>query len=168
MGNKGVRTKQNMKKLMMTAAVAAIACGCITNHKNDGGDACLKPAIAKDIVHEKYSVEKNPVTAAESINYLQIGPLSFTWGGTATHFADCVPIGKVNEYFGYTPQQEAQNGAFANACDQAKCDNIVGARYKYTNEKYFIYGKVTCEATGYPAKLTGVELIENKTPCCCK
>ena len=156
-----------MKKLMMTAAVAAIACGCITNVKNDGGDACLKPTIAKDIVHEKYAVEKNPVTAAESINYLQFGPFSFTWGGTATHISSRAPIGDVR-FTGPTPQQKAQNGAFANACDQAKCDNIVGARYKYTDEYYFIYGKVTCEATGYPAKLTGVELIENKTPGCCK
>ena len=156
-----------MKKLMMAAAVAAIACGCITNHKNDGGDACLKPAIAKDIVHEKYSVEQTPVTAAESINYINLFYFSFSWGGTATHFADNAPIGDVR-FTGLTPQQKAQNGAFANACDQAKCDDIVGARYKYTDENYFIYGKVTCEATGYPAKLTGVELIENKTPCCCK
>ena len=153
-----------MKKLMMTAAVAAIACGCITNHKNDGGDACLKPAIVKDIVHEKYAVEKNPVTAAESINYIQFGPFSFTWGGTATHIADRAPIGDVR-FTGPTPQQKAQNGAFANACDQAKCDSIVGARYKYTHEDYLIYGKVTCEATGYPSKLTGVELIENKGCC---
>ena len=156
-----------MKKMMMAAAVAAIACGCITNHKNDGGDACLKPAIAKDIVHEKYSVEQTPVTAAESINYINLFYFSFSWGGTATHFADKAPIGDVR-FTGLTPQQKAQNGAFANACDQAKCDNIVGARYKYTDENYFIYGKVTCEATGYPAKLTGVELIENKTPCGCK
>ena len=156
-----------MKKLMLTAAVAAIACGCITNHKNVGGDACLKPAIAKDVVHEKYSVEQTPVTAAESINYINLLYFNIAWGGTATHFADNAPIGDVL-WSGLTPQQKAQNGAFANACDQAKCDNIVGARYKYTDENYFIYGKVTCEATGYPAKLTGVELIENKTPCCCK
>ena len=156
-----------MKKLMMTAALAALACGCITNFKNDGGDACLKPAIAKDIVHEKYTVDQNPVTAAESLTYINFGLFNVSWGGTATHFADNAPIGAVR-WTGLTPQQKAQNGAFANACDQAKCDNVVGARYKYTVENYLIYGKVTCEATGYPAKLTGVELIENKTPGCCK
>lgn len=153
-----------MKKLLMAASIAAVACGCITTDKNDGGDACLKPTIVKDIVHEKYSVDTNPVTAAESLTYIKFGPYNFSWGGTATHIADNAPIGNVN-FFGLTPWQKAQNGAFANACDQAKCDNIVGARYKYTNEDYFIYGKVTCEATGYPAKLTGVELIENKGCC---
>ena len=155
-----------MKKLVMAAAVAAMACGCVTNVKNDGGDACLKPLIAKDVIHEKYSVEKNPVTAAESLNYIKIGPFNFTWGGTATHFSSQAPIGDV--FVMPTPQQKAQNGAFANACDQAKCDNIVGARYKYTDEFYVVYGKVTCEATGYPSKITGVELIENKEPCCLK
>ena len=37
-----------MKKLMMAAALAALACGCVTVNKNDGGDACLKPKICKD------------------------------------------------------------------------------------------------------------------------
>ena len=63
---------------------------------------------------------------------------------------------------------EAQNGAYANACDKAKCDAIVGAHYKVRIEDYFVFKKLTCEIFGYPAKITGVELIENKSlPCCC-
>ena len=63
---------------------------------------------------------------------------------------------------------KAKNGAYANACDAAKCDQVVGARYKVTTEDYFVFKKINAEITGYPASLTGVELIENKTPCACK
>lgn len=154
----------NMKKTAMLAvAASALAMtGCVMTGKNDGGDACLKPDIAKDIVHEKYAVEKDAITVTETLSFLRLGPWSITWGGTATHVAEGAPVGGVS-IFGMTLHQKALNGAFANACDQAGCDSLVGARYNYMVEDYWIFGKVTCEAKGYPAKLTGVELIENKS-----
>ena len=145
-----------MKKLMMAAALAALATGCITVNKNDGGDACLKPAIAKDIVHEKYEVGTTPVTATESLNVL-FGLIS--WGKTATHIADDAPYRFFDKY------AIVRNGAYANACDQAKCDSIVGTRYNVRVEDYYVFKKLTCEISGYPAKIVGVELIENKVPC---
>lgn len=150
-----------MKKLMMAAALAALATGCITVNKNDGGDDVLKPAIAKDVVHEKYEVGTTPVTATESLNVLFN---LIVWGKTATHHADEAPYRFLDKV------GQAKNGAYANACDQAKCDSIVGARYNVRVEDYFVFKKLTCEITGYPAKITGVELIENKTPpaCTCK
>ena len=57
------------------------------------------------------------------------------------------------------------NGAYANACDAAKCDQLVGTRYKVTTEDYFVYAKCKAEVTGYPAKIVGVEAI---TPPCIK
>ena len=59
-----------------------------------------------------------------------------------------------------------RTGAYANACDAAKCDQIVGAKYKVKTTDYFVFKIYDAEITGYPATLTGVELIENKTPCC--
>ena len=38
-----------MKKLMVIAAIAALATGCVTNYRNDGGNADLKPTIVRDI-----------------------------------------------------------------------------------------------------------------------
>ena len=150
-----------MKKLMMAAVVAAVACGCITNVKNDGGDACLQPSVVKDIVHEKFTVADKTVSAQDKINCL-FGFIS--WGSTATHFADAVcGQGPFMNAVG-----RAKNGAYANACDAAKCDQIVGAKYKVTTEDYFVFKKIQAEISGYPASLTGVELIENKTPCACK
>ena len=155
----GKGNRKEMKKLMMAVALAALATGCITVNKNDGGDDILKPAIAKDIVHEKYEVGKTPVTATESLNVL-FGFI--VWGKTATHRADEAP------YKWFDKVGEAKNGAYANACDQAKCDSIVGTRYNIRIENYFVFKKLSCEITGYPAKITGVELIENKgAPCGC-
>jgi len=148
-----------MKKLMMTAALVALAAGCVSVRKNDGGDSVLTPTIVKDIVHEKYMVGETPVTATESLNVL-FGLI--TWGKTATHHADAAPYGFLDKV------GQVKNGAYANACDQAKCDSIVGTHYNVRVEDYFVFKKLTCEITGYPAKITGVELIENKSSCCCK
>ena len=152
-----------MKKLMIIgAAVAAMGLtGCVTAAKNDGGEACLRPRIERDIAHEMYSIEKNPVKASESLTYIGFGPFAIAWGGTATHFSTRAPVGSVS-LTGMTLQQKAINGAFANACDKAGCDDLVGARYNYKHENYIVFGKVSCEAVGYPAKLTGVELIPYK------
>ena len=150
-----------MKKLMMAAAVAAVACGCVSVNQNDGGNACRKPCIAKDIVHEKFTVANKTVSAQDQVNCL----FNFiTWGSSATHIADavCAPA------FDFGGVAKAKNGAYANACDAAKCDQVVGAKYKVTTEDYFVFKKVKAEITGYPATLTGVEVIENKTPCCVK
>ena len=150
-----------MKKLMIAAALAALASGCVTVHKNDGGDACLKPDVKKDIVHEKYEVGTTPVTATESLNVL-FGFISF--GKTATHIADQAP------FTFWDKIGEVRNGAYANACDQAKCDSIVGTHYNVRVEDYYVFKKLTCEVTGYPAKITGVELIPaaSCSSCSCK
>ena len=148
-----------MKKLMMAMALVALGCGCVSTHKNDGGDASLEVPVVKDVVHEKYEIKNDPVTGEESLNVL-CGLI--VWGKTATHYADAAPF-RFFDKIG-----EAKNGAYANACDKAKCDAIVGAHYKVRIEDYFVFKKMTCEIFGYPAKITGVELIENKSlPCCC-
>ena len=150
-----------MKRIIIGAAIAALACGCVSVRQNDGGNACRKPCIAKDIVHEKFTVSDKTVTANDQINCL-FGFIS--WGSTATHFAEAV--------CGQGPfinaVAKAKNGAYANACDAAKCDQVVAAKYKVTTEDYFVFKKINAKITGYPASLTGVELIENKTPCACK
>ena len=148
-----------MKKLMMAAAVAALASGCITVNKNDGGDACLKPQICKDCVHEKYTVAEQPVTAKATV----VGICGlFTIGDPeVTHISDQAPASRFA--FGSVPK--AMNGAYSKACDAAKCDSIVGARYTVTKTSYVVYDTTTVEVTGYPAKLTGVELVP--APCCC-
>lgn len=148
-----------MKKIMIGAVIAAVACGCVSVNKNDGGNACRRPCIAKDIVHEKFTVSDKVVTAQDNVNCL-FGLIC--WGSTATHTADAV-CGQ-NPFFANFIDK-VKNGAYANACDSAKCDQIVGAKYKVTVNDYFVFKQCKAEISGYPATLTGVELIENKVPC---
>ena len=151
-----------MNKLIGAAIIGAVACGCVSVNQNDGAMPCRKPCIAKDIVHEKFTVGKDTVKAHDQV-YCLLGCLC--WGSSATHTADAVPCKPFEMCCGIS---KAKNGAYANACDAAKCDQIVGAKYKVTTDDYFVFKKTKAEVCGYPATLTGVEVIENTKPCCCK
>ena len=159
-----------MKKVMLGAVVSLLFAGCISVNQNDGGNACRKPCIAKDIVHEKFTVAKNTVSAQDKLYGICFGPINFTFGSSATHEADavCEKEGSFFEKIFPSGAAKAKNGAYANACDAAKCDQIVGAKYKVKTTNYFVFRIYEAEITGYPSSLTGVELIENKTPCCLK
>jgi len=138
-----------MKKLMMVGTLAAIACGCVTVNKNDGGDSAIAPNVIKDTIREKYDVGKKTVTASDKINCL-FGFIC--WGSTATHIADLSDAG-----FGGVGK--AKNGAYANACDAGKCDAIVGTKYTVTTDDYFVFKKINAEVTGYPVKISGAEVV---------
>lgn len=151
-----------MNKSMIGAALAVIACGCVSVRQNDGGSSCREPLIARDIVHEKFEVANNVVSAQDQMNCL-FGFIC--WGSSATHIADAVSAPQLAFL---DVASRAKNGAYANACDAARCDQIVGARYRVTVEDYFVFKKILAEVSGYPASLSGVEVIENKVPCCQK
>ena len=144
-----------MKQLMIGAVLAVVATGCISIHQNDGGEECIKQRIVKDAIHEKIAVEDTVVEAEDEIQCL-FGFIC--WGSSATHVADVTP----NRPFGMVAK--AKNGAYSKACDAAKVDQIVGTRYKITTEDYFVYAKCKAQIKGYPAKITGVEVVEDKDP----
>lgn len=148
-----------MKKLMSAVAVAAIACGCVTANKNDGGNSSLKPVVVKDGLHLKYEVGKERVKGADTLNCL-FGFI--TWGSTATHVCD-------QSEFSFGGKGKVKNGAYANACDAAKCDQLVGARYTITaNKDWFVFQHYEAEVTGFPASVKGVEVIDGvKNPIGC-
>lgn len=148
-----------MNKSMIGAALAVIACGCVSVRQNDGGSSCRDPLIARDIIHEKFDVFNNVVSAQDQVNCL-FGFIC--WGSSASHIADAVTAPKL-EFLDIA--SKAKNGAYANACDAARCDQIVGARYRVTVEDYFVFKTIRAEVSGYPASLSGVEVIENTVPC---
>lgn len=146
-----------MKNLVIAAAIAAIAIGCVTVNKNDGGNDCLRPKVCKDCVHEKYAVADKPVTA--KCTTVGICGLFVIGDPEVTHFSDQTP-----DRIAFGSLGRAKNGAYSKACEAAKCDSIVGARYTAKKTNYFVYDVSTVELTGYPATLTGVEVV----PGCCK
>jgi hypothetical protein len=159
-----LKRRKNMKKLMIVGVLTALASGCITNMRNDGGDSDLKPTIVRDVAYEKYEVSDKTVTATEQ----KIGVLPFRWhnmftvGGMSKDYADNFEDrGNIQESV-----LLAKSGAYALACEQAKCDSLVGVRYDVTYKWYYFWNEATVTVTGYPAKLTGVEFKKaNLAPC---
>jgi len=145
-----------MKKLMIVGALAAIATGCVTVNKNDGGDSAIAPNVAKDTIREKYEVGKKTVSVSDNLNCL-FGFIC--WGSTATHIADLSDSG----CFGGIAK--VKNGAYANACDAGKCDSLVGTKYTITKEDYYVFAKYKAEVTGYPVTISGAEVIPNEKGC---
>lgn len=139
-----------MKKIIAGMVVAVVAAGCISVNKNDGGNSCLKPCQIKDAVHVKYTVDKKTVTAKDQMHCL-FGFIC--WGSTASHTAD-------QGEGGLTISSKVKNGAYANACEAAKCDQIAAARYKITTKDYFVYQQCNAEVTGYPVKVADVEVVD--------
>lgn len=146
-----------MKKLMTAAVITAVACGCISVNKNDGGESNLRPCVLKDRIYEKYSVADKTVSAQDQVHCL-FGFI--TWGSSATHTAD-----QTDDLLAFGMKAKAKNGAYANACDAAKCDQLVATRYKITTTDYYVYANCKAEVTGYPATVKGVEVVP---PCAVK
>lgn len=149
-----------MKKLLIVSAFAALATGCVTNYRNDGGDSDLKPEIVRDRVYEKYDISQKIVTATEqNIGIIPFGTFNmFNLGGMAKHYADNVE----KQGFAQESIMRAKNGAYALACEQSGCDTLVGVRYDVVYKSYFFWNEATVTVTGYPAKLTGVEFHKAK------
>ena len=149
-----------MKKLLFVASLAAIATGCVTNYRNDGGDADLKPEIVRDVAYEKYDISEKTVSATEqNIGLFPIGTWNaFNLGGMAKHYADNVE----KQGFAQESIMRAKNGAYALACEKTGCDSLVGTRYDVVYKWYYLWNEATVTVTGYPAKLTGVEFRKAK------
>ena len=156
-----------MKKLAIGIGLAAIAAGCTTVYKNDGGDADLRPAIVRDVAYEKFDIKSTPVESVDSRKRI----LFFTIGGIAKHYADNAPGGYSDKAFDsyLLPNlvAESKNAAYAAACEAANCDTLVGSRYIIEHNNYFFWEEAKVKVIGYPAKLTGVEFRKANFNCGC-
>ncbi|MBE6381876.1 MAG: hypothetical protein E7049_02550 [Lentisphaerae bacterium] len=151
-----------MKKLMFVAVAAALT-GCVSVHKNDGGNEIVHPDVfTRDAVQLSYSLDQNPVSATETIHWINLGiiPITITWGGTADHVADFAPTGVKLPFVGPSIEDVAKGGAYAKALSASGADSVVATRYRIENKSYFVYGKATAEIKGLPAKITKVELSD--------
>ena len=149
-----------MKKLMFIAAAAALA-GCVSVNKNDGGNEIVHPGIfTKDAVQLSYELNQKPVTATEKLKWINLGFISFSWGGTADHWSDYAPTGLKLPFVGPSLVDVAKNGAYAKACASSGADSIVATRYRTESKSYVVYGTVQADIKGLPAKVSKVELVD--------
>ena len=147
----------------MFVAVAAALSGCVSVHKNDGGNEIVHPDIfTRDAVQLTYSLDQQHVSATETIHWLNLGfiPFTFTWGGTADHVADFAPCGVKLPFVGLSIEDAAKGGAYAKACTASGADSVVASRYRVESKSYLVYGTATAEIKGLPAKITKVDLVD--------
>lgn len=151
-----------MKRLMFVAAAAALA-GCVTVHKNDGGNEIVHPDIfTRDAVQLSYELNQKPVEGSEKIHWLNLGfiPFTITWGATADHIADFAPTGLKLPFFGPSVEDMAKAGAYAKACTASGADSVVASRYRVESTWYVVYGTAKADIKGLPAKVSKVEIVD--------
>ena len=132
-------------------AIAAIMTGCMATHTNDaaaGAKACVSKKFDADIVAGKTAVKGQ----ATVHNVLGI----FTWG--VSEFADEAFVSSSNPMQLFvSPLDVAKQGATYAACDAAKADMLLAAKYKVKVSDFFVYKKYECDVTGFPGVVKGVK-----------
>lgn len=143
-----------MKKALLLAAVCAVAAfvsGCIANHTNDAATSA-KASVTKnfeaDIVAGKTAVSGKAMVH----NVLGI----ITWG-VSDYADDAFVSGAPSLQLFASPLTVAKQGATFNACNDAKADMLLAAKYKIKISDFFVYKKVECDVTGFPGVVKGVK-----------
>ena len=151
---------KEMKQLMLVAIAAALT-GCVSVHKNDGGNEIVLPDIfTRDAVQLSYELNQTPVSATEKVQWINLGFIAFSWGGTADHVADFAPCGIRIPFFGPSLEDTTKNGAYAKACTASGADSIVATRYRIEKTSYIVYGTVQADIKGLPAKISKVQITD--------
>lgn len=151
-----------MKKLMM-AAIGMVACsmvtGCISSAVSKGGTYANLPDPKPDEYMIHWENENQKVqTDATVFTVLKL----FEGGDSAPWM---LRDQESRNFFGvrnYSAESKARNAALYKACQQSKCDAIIGAMYEVETKDYIIYSESKCKVTGWPARITGIEKVANK------
>lgn len=143
-----------MKKALLLVAVCAVAAfvsGCIANHTNDAATsakACVTKNFEADIAAGKTAVSGK----ATVHNVLGI----ISWG-VNDYADDAFVSGAPSLQLFASPLTVAKQGATFNACNDAKADMLLAAKYKIKISDFFVYKKVECDVTGFPGVVKGVK-----------
>lgn len=157
-----------MKKITvlgLLATVTLVFTGCTSVNTSDAGSINVYPVTVGpvDCYRPLYKVnEKERVSGEAKVNVL-FG--IFAWGDTSA-FADNATLAASDSIFGaffaWLPnaREIAARAAFYNACKTSNSDAVVAARYEIQTDDYFVFKKMNVKVTGFPATLTGVEIVK--------
>lgn len=141
------------KSLILAGAALALMTGCISVNTNDGAipaDITVRKGYVADI-----DVQETAAQGEATVNCL-FGLI--TWG--VSEYADDA---FVETGLGVTliksANDVAKQGATYNACEKAKADYLLGAKYRLDTEDYFVFKTVKCTAIGYPGTIKGVKEV---------
>lgn len=145
-----------MKKfflLAMSVAAAVIMTGCFAVHTNDA-TATVKVDVKSPEFKADVAVGKTAVSGEATVHNL-FGIIS--WGvGSFADDAFCSTSALPFQLI-VPPTTVAKQGATYNACDNAKADVILAAKYKLDINDFFVYKAIKCKVTGYPGTIKGVK-----------
>lgn len=140
----------------LAGIVAMIATGCTSINTNDGASdskQAMVPAVYEPVI--KHVDQK---VSGEATMHVVLSV--FKWG--ANSFADRTVLGAAGgagdifAAFFPNPVQDVKEAAVYNACKNAKCDLLLGAKYEITVTDYFVYKVLNCKVSGFPGTEVGV------------
>lgn len=147
----------------MMAATAAVACsimtGCVSSAVSKGGTYANLPDPRPDEYQIHWENEPNIIESTAMVTTV----LGLFHGGEKAPWMlrdkeETAWYGRV-----YSDESRARNAALYKACQQAKCDALIGAMYEVETESYGpFYSQSVCKVKGWPARITGIEKTEGK------
>ena len=146
-----------MNKIMVVAALAAVAAGCTTvqvTREGDYNDAQMKMS---DESSNPYRIDWN--VRSERVKAEGKSSCWF-WFFTTTDGYDYASPGFTFD----SGVAAAKDSATFRAAEDAKSDAIMGCMYRVTKMSKWlgIYKEVTAEVTGFPADVKGISLIKDR------
>ena len=156
-----------MNKLTMVA-IGAVACsmvtGCMSSAVTKGGKYANLPDPKPDEYQIHWENEENTIETSATVYggwFGIFGPSD----NAPWMLRDQEQVSTFGFMTGrvYSDESKARNAALYKACQQAKCDALIGAMYEVETEKYGPFFSVsTCKVKGWPARITGIEKVANK------
>ena len=151
-----------MNKPMMVA-IGMVACsvmtGCMSSAVSKGGTYANLPDPKPDEYMIHWENQNNIIEAEATVFTV----LSIFNGGDKAPWM--LRDQEAVNFFGtriYSLESKARNAALYKACQQAKCDALIGAMYEVETEDYGIYSASKCKVKGWPARITGIEKVTKK------
>ncbi len=156
-----------MKKIFVALAAlttALVFTACTTTNTSDAGKMNLYPDLYKPSYAYRPIYEVNTQTKVSGEAKIHVLFGIFTWG--VDKFADNASVFSEDGTFSWLanifPSAKNLSGksAFYDACNKAKCDAILAARYEIVTEDYWVYQFVHTKVAGYPAVMKGLDKVK--------
>lgn len=160
------KRKENMMNKLMIAAIGMVACsvmtGCMSSAVSKGGSYANMPDPTPDEYQIHWDNEDNTIEATATV----YGGWFGFCGGSSDEAPWMLRDQEARNFFGarvYSLESKARNAALYKACQQKKCDALIGTMYEVKTESYGpFFSKSTCKAKGWPARITGIEKVARK------
>ena len=152
--------------MLFLAAAAVILSGCTTYYRDSGVDYLSRPqSVGNAPYYTEYKLEEKQIqaegNAAVLFGILQIAENKQCLSVVNPNLS---VFSILNDLLSptYKAVSNAKNIALYNACVQHNADQLLGATFDYIVKDYLFFAKVQCTVKGFPAKIKGVKMIEQR------